>query len=287
MVLNGLLYILEMGMEAVFYCPNCLTPSEPGPSAIRFHCKNCHYQLDAFQCSSCGANCISRAAGAKFDCPKCGKSSRKSPSAVPLNEVDEFLELAKVTEIKAGGRHSAVRSGEKRLGPFMVVDGAGWAPAIGSSSSLTIDESDFIIGTATVPLTDIVDLQVEGKSLTSGGGYMGGGFGVRGAAEGMLAAELLNRWTTKRHDFVIFSIVGRTGRVVGQINNANAMTVRNLLRPILDMAFALEQLTEEPAQTENQPPDLSVQLERLGTLHQNGLLSAGEFDAAKRKLLGI
>ena len=42
----------------------------------------------------------------------------------------------------------------------------------------------------------------------------------------------------------------------------------------------------KPGHGQNTIPDLTSQLERLGKMHAAGQLTAGEFEAAKRKLLG-
>lgn len=54
-------------------------------------------------------------------------------------------------------------------------------------------------------LSEVVDLAIAGPgTVTKGGGFIGGGFGVEGALEGMVIAGILNRLTTetKIHTFL-------------------------------------------------------------------------------------
>ena len=207
---------------------------------------------------------------------------RETATPVPLLKVARFRSSALVDDEKL------LRLTQKNsFGPFVVVDGAGWAPPLGSRVKMVFDDDAFTIGTTTVPFSDVLDLNVEGKSLTTGGGFIGGGFGARGAVEGMAAAQLLNRMTTKQHNFVVFSILGKTGRVVAQIENVDAFRVRSVLRPILDKALlsnGVETETELPSSDTN---DISLQLERLSGLYKDGVLSDEEFEAAKKKVLGL
>jgi hypothetical protein len=50
----------------------------------------------------------------------------------------------------------------------------------------------------TLPLERVLRVDVEGPGAqTTGGGFMGGGFGIQAAAEGLLAATVLNALTTR------------------------------------------------------------------------------------------
>jgi hypothetical protein len=49
-----------------------------------------------------------------------------------------------------------------------------------------------------IPYSAIDDLEFSGPGkVTTGGGFIGGGFGLSGAAKGMIAASVLNALTTK------------------------------------------------------------------------------------------
>lgn len=180
------------------------------------------------------------------------------------------------------------------LGPFLVLNGAGWAPEIGSRGMLRLYSDHIELGSighiSEVRLTSLRDIEIEGQSVTSGGGYFGGGFGVKGAAEGMLAAAVLNSLTTKRHKWVTIRIVAQGGWVEIRLDNYDILPVRNILRSLSDCVIANRSPNEPSTQsdqiaTEHQL-DLASQLKELAELHRSGALTDKEFVAAKHRLLG-
>jgi hypothetical protein len=52
----------------------------------------------------------------------------------------------------------------------------------------------------------MLSFQVWTDTVESGGGFIGGGFGVTGAAEGMLAAAVLNMLTRKRQEYSLLGL---------------------------------------------------------------------------------
>jgi hypothetical protein len=94
-----------------------------------------------------------------------------------------------------------------------VLDGAGWCPRVGSVVQLHLYQERFDIGMndGTLPLTSVNldsmrDMRIEGRSVSTGGGFIGGGFGVKGAVEGILAATVLNALTTRDESFVTIEL---------------------------------------------------------------------------------
>lgn len=49
-------------------------------------------------------------------------------------------------------------------------------------------------------------LGVGSETVRSGGGFFGGGFGVQGAAEGMLGASVLNALTTRHREYTLLTV---------------------------------------------------------------------------------
>lgn len=94
-----------------------------------------------------------------------------------------------------------------------VLDGAGWCPRVGSVVQLHLYQERFDIGMndGTLPLTSVNldsmrDMRIEGRSVSTGRGFIGGGFGVKGAVEGILAATVLNALTTRDESFVTIEL---------------------------------------------------------------------------------
>jgi hypothetical protein len=166
-----------------------------------------------------------------------------------------------------------------------VVDGTGWAPPVGSKVSVMIDAgaitlTDFESKRYALPLTDLVDVKIEGHTSKTGFRMIGGGFGLTGAAEGMAVAAIVNRLTSKVKSWVMVSIESNVGRVTLLFLESNAMQVRNIFRPAQDRALELLSSTDNREQN-----DLVSGLERITVLFEKGLLSDVEFATMKMKLL--
>jgi hypothetical protein len=92
--------------------------------------------------------------------------------------------------------------------------GFGWPLAPGLPYELDFDERGVSIYepagdavTAHADYGELLAFELGGPGVqTTGGGFFGGGFGVEGAAEGMLAAGVLNALTTKSKVVTTFSL---------------------------------------------------------------------------------
>jgi hypothetical protein len=172
-----------------------------------------------------------------------------------------------------------------------VMDGAGWAPRVGSRIRLLVFTDHFDIGIedgslppSSVRLATLQDMSIDGHLLTKGGGFWGGGFGVTGAVEGMAIASVLNSLTTKTQKWVTVAIVADDGRVDLQIEDTNALAVRDSFRVFAD---AISARRSRDIKNEQSKPELDVvsALERLVALRDSGSLSDGEFQLAKQRML--
>lgn len=105
------------------------------------------------------------------------------------------LESLEVHGTVAGG---AGPFGELRVGDEVVLSFRG--------SAVTVEAAKRRGHGTRIPYDALVELQIAGPGVeTSGGGFIGGGFGLEGAATGILAASLLNAMTTRSS---VTSIVG-------------------------------------------------------------------------------
>jgi hypothetical protein len=142
-------------------------------------------------------------------------------------------------------------------------------------------------GLSVVPLDSLSDVRVSGQSVTTGGGFFGGGFGAKGAAEGMLISTVLNGLTTKKTKWVTIGIVADGGWVDLRLANYGVLPVRSAVRVLAD-AVSDRRSVEVPSPPPPGPDseeDLVSKLERLTTLRESGALSDEEFIAAKIRLL--
>jgi hypothetical protein len=125
--------------------------------------------------------------------------------------------------------------------------------------------------------------EIEGIDVSGPGAYrdgrrfVGGGFGLAGAAEGMLIAVALNALIGTT---TIESILRVKGPRTELFVVTDAATPRQLtieLSPISALLARAERAAPATA--------FADELERLARLHEQGALTEGEFEAAKRKVI--
>jgi Short C-terminal domain len=133
-----------------------------------------------------------------------------------------------------------------------------------------------------LPYEAITGLSFGGRGAVvtrSGGGIIGGGFGLKGAVEGMAMASVANAMLTKTTTSreAIVQLTWQEGHVV--LRNTQYLPA-TLARP-LDQV--LERLRDSARAADTH--DLVAKLAQLGELHATGVLSDEEFVAAKARLL--
>lgn len=102
----------------------------------------------------------------------------------------------------------------KRGIPCVALGGFGWDLKDGhpyeldfNESVVTIQEPATGVTAVTVAYDRLLAFEIGGPGVQStGGGFMGGGFGVEGAAEGILAATVLNALSTRSKVVTTFSL---------------------------------------------------------------------------------
>ncbi len=132
-----------------------------------------------------------------------------------------------------------------------------------------------------LPFDDILSMSAEGLgAVRSGGGFIGGGFGVEAAAEGMLLAGALNALTSRTTVDSCLRVVAKDAEAV--------LAFTKTLPAQLDIelsAYRVEQRRRQavPAQT-SRTAALDA-LERLLRLREAGALTEDEFQAHKTGIL--
>lgn len=135
-------------------------------------------------------------------------------------------------------------------------------------------------GPVLVPYNDIVAFEIGGPGAQkTGGRFIGGGFGLEGAAEGMLIASALNLLTTRTKINTVICLQTRSSELFAHNNNETPDALRIRLSQVFNILRSQEQ---------GQPPpgsrDPIEQLERLAQLRDSGVLSEEEFQAARAPL---
>jgi hypothetical protein len=139
--------------------------------------------------------------------------------------------------------------------------------------------------TGSIPYRDIERIDVGGPGeVTTGGGFVGGGFGVQGAAEGMAIATILNSLSTRTTVETIIDIVAEEAQMIFLNQEETPRDLGIWLSPIVGRIKASRRLAQETAVSAS--PTGVEQLIALADLHTRGLLTEEEFTLAKQRLLG-
>lgn len=137
---------------------------------------------------------------------------------------------------------------------------------------------DFVAITQ-LPYDVIQELEISGRGqVTTGGGFIGGGFGFEGAATGIAIAAILNAATMRTQMETVLRI--QAVEAEGFFHYWRATPER--LRIELSAVFGRVRRRDEPS---TDAGGIAGQLSKLAELHREGSLSTEEFEVAKRKLL--
>lgn len=81
--------------------------------------------------------------------------------------------------------------------------------------------------------SDVIAIQVTGPgTISSGGGFIGGGFGVEGAITGIAIGALLNKLTTRTQVFTFIQIETVKGEIFLHYPGAEPGALRIELSPV-------------------------------------------------------
>ena len=178
---------------------------------------------------------------------------------------------------------------------YALLIGATGAPGLllGSRYSVAFFPTRLVIRDTLGPVSvwqqsDVIDIVVDGPGLvTTGGGAIGGGFGSVGAAEGMLAADILNALTTRQSIETYCKLRLKSASLIFLYEDA---APRELWTQLLPVTHRIAAASEEAAGKRFQPaPEahLVQNLRDLAFLHEQGHLNDVEYATAKTKLLSL
>jgi hypothetical protein len=193
-------------------------------------------------------------------------------------------------EIESEQLRRRVASAIGYMGASVYLGGHGVSLTPGKTYSLFFEADELLVtdgGTAVarIPYSAVHQMEISGRGeVTSGGGFIGGGFGVEGAVTGMAVAALLNAATTQTKMETVLQLEATDAEAFFHYGLAPP----DRLRIELSAVFGRLRRERSHSGQELQPPDaeLTDQLLKLADLRREGLLSPDEFEAAKRRLLG-
>jgi hypothetical protein len=116
--------------------------------------------------------------------------------------------------------------------------------------------------------------------VRSGGGFIGGGFGLEGAAEGMIVAGVLNALTTRSSVTTILNLTATGGEVIFHHGERTPEELRVFLSPLAGRVAARRGAAAPQADPSDDPIE---RLAKLKELKEAGLLTDEEFEAARAR----
>ncbi|MGO9792972.1 MAG: SHOCT domain-containing protein [Solirubrobacteraceae bacterium] len=270
---------MQYGVAVIdLQCIMCRTTVELPDDAEILPCLACGRDFAFLECSHCGS--IEQVEipqrWSSWTCSFCWRSN-SSTDALRFGPARE-----RAAEL--GERGLLPLTAESRLlGGFTFVGGSGFAIEPEAVCSVATRPGELLIAVEIgesfeqrVPFRNLTELRVDGGTITSGGGFIGGGFGLSGAVEGMLIASVLNHLTTKTSTHTILHVGSTTGELLLHHGKLQPDTIRTTLSPMFVGLAAARHRSQPPA--EENP---LTQLERLGKLKDSGLLTDAEFEAAR------
>jgi hypothetical protein len=219
--------------------------------------------------------------------------------------VTDYPELARaVSSLVRDSRHSQKAAAESEkakaeltsLNPFVAIydcvllGGYGYDPSLipGATCSLHFSEEGLWVRTQGSWAPQIRSAYAEARTLEfsgpgevrKGGRVIGGGFGLIGAATGMIAASLLNSLTSHSE---IQTIIRYEATDLEAFFFYSKATPDKLRMELSEAVSRVARHKEVPTSTQRDDP--IADLERLVHLHDSGTLSDEEFSLLKAKLI--
>ena len=299
--MSDLSLVMPDGRTAL-HCSACGAGGVVAPHVSEVTCWLCRGVTGFRQCGNCSAIVLLTPeamdpAVKSWVCFTCGKTARRGrwglaharDITVALPEYAAVYAKLGLTPIEA------LSDPDKRTvhGSILSASGMSGIATGGCSIFFCRTGAALMIGDVTQPTAilyeDMRALRLTGRGTlihTSGGNWMGGGFGLAGALEGALIAGALNSLTTRTQTSLetIISFAWRQSEIVLLNTTYLPATLATFLAPAvtrMETAHAADRTSIAGGAT----GDVVSRLKELGELHAAGILSADEFAAAKARVL--
>ena len=169
-----------------------------------------------------------------------------------------------------------------------VLGGHGLPVQVATSVALVFKSDELVLlrfePIAVVPYAEIAALEIGGPGAQrQGGGFIGGGFGLAGAAEGMLIGAALNSLTTRTTIDTVVCLKTTSAELFLHTSSQTPNVLRMRLSPVFTI---LRQLEANQGATQGDGGASAVdRLAKLADLLEKNLITREEFDALKADLL--
>lgn len=274
------------GTHVVVVCMICMRAGAAFAADTGLNCTACRNDTDFFHCPRCRWPLIVFRDAPTMTCPGCGTHTDtplRNAQPAAATEVSYFQGLIAVSP---NNSDVAVHPACTAIATWAMPFHSGVLVSLAATANELHMTPIGVNATPVVwPLSDVITLTFDGPGrVTTGRRFWGGGFGLVGAAEGILAAELLNKLTSKTtvNSFITAEINGHgvilhTGRLTPQqLRFTFAGAVHRVNAPMRSG------VASDPQESES---GIAEQLVRLHSLHRDGALTAEEYQRAKWKIL--
>jgi hypothetical protein len=193
------------------------------------------------------------------------------------------------------GREVTVDPDRRVLRDFVFAAGGGTGIPIGSKCLIDFVSDGARISAASgieefIRYSEIHALQISGSNSRTNAGAFGGGFGVVGAAEGILAASVINSLTSTSSVYSVVRVAARASEYVFSSHTIDSASLNMMLTPV---QLRIRQAQPPPPDAQaalghipNATSSIADDLIKLAQLRDSGVLTDSEFAAAKARLLG-
>ena len=269
-------------------CEGCGTLCEIPENFTDWKCPNCKRHAAFRNCDKCSEVFqipFSSMRQEIYECPFCKEETKTPRFGKPkiVTALQANATLLKFNKLSAEhGLNRIIRN------CFIV---GGYGHSIHDRTSLSLIArgenlnlfGDNEIEYASYSINSLKYFEIDGPGkVSSGGGFMGGGFGVVGAIQGMLMASVLNAVTTGTTITTNIKIVIKDFEFLLINKELNPDQVKSVMSPVLETMRLNQSRTSK---LDTSVKSLSLELKELAELHRDGVLNEVEFQLAKAKLL--
>jgi hypothetical protein len=274
--------------EVKLSCAKCQAKTTLRSEMTELTCPSCGAWYRFRHCDRCGAvNQVGSGAarGGSWRCLFC-----RQQNSIPM--FGEWPESTAAENFRELARRGLLdwHADTRLVGGFTLVGGTGLSIKGGTVCSVVTfpdavrvvaevgDEAQMVI-----PYEKLTDVELGGGATTTGGGFVGGGFGLGGAAEGMLIASALNAATRKTTVNTGMHIGSTDAEVLLHHGELTPAAIRQQMSPLFTRLEAARRAREVGPSPQQEAEDPITQLERLARLRESGILSEEEFQAARAR----
>jgi len=271
-------------------CGRCESIQSVAEGKKDFKCMNGHQQ-DFVACQLCRSTFQRAHERRDFTvrCAQCGTASDYVTTVSAWSWAADQLARG----LPLGGEALTSDPDQRVLRGFTLAASGGTRIATGSPCEIDFSASGITIRPSgqpdeTLPYEQVHAVQVTGSTTRGSAGVFGGGFGIAGAAEGMLAASVINSLTARTSMYTVARIAATSSEYVFASHSVDSNAVQMLLTPVYPR---IRQAQAAAASTPPLPPQggavsVADELTKLAQLRDSGVLSDAEFASAKARLLG-